>query len=298
MKFRNSFHPYAAVTILFWALAFVLTRLALRDLTSYSLGFLRYFVASAVLAAALAVLRVRPPSARDIMWFALSGLLGFSLYIILFNIGTAAVTAATSSLIIATAPVMTALLAALCYGERLRPYQWTAIAVQFAGIALLTAGGDALSVNRGVLWLLAAALSASLYNIVLRRLARDYQALQITAYSILAGTLFLTVFAPGAVSELRTAPPRVILLVVTMGVFSSAVAYLAWTKALSLAEKTSMAGNYMFFTPVITAILGIFMAGEVPDGRTVASGIVILGGALLFNRESLFHKRLPAPPEE
>ncbi|MGI5935748.1 MAG: hypothetical protein ACOX7I_02935 [Oscillospiraceae bacterium] len=46
MNFKDSFHPYAAVTILFWSLAYVLTRLALNYFSPFSLGFLRYLLAS------------------------------------------------------------------------------------------------------------------------------------------------------------------------------------------------------------------------------------------------------------
>ena len=44
MKFKNSFHPYAMVTIVFWSLAYVLTRLTLQFFSAFSLGFLRYLV--------------------------------------------------------------------------------------------------------------------------------------------------------------------------------------------------------------------------------------------------------------
>ena len=36
MKFKNSFHPYAMVTILFWSLAYVLTRLTLQYFSAFS----------------------------------------------------------------------------------------------------------------------------------------------------------------------------------------------------------------------------------------------------------------------
>ena len=38
LKLRDSFHPYAMTTILFWSLAYVLTRLTLRDYAAPSLG--------------------------------------------------------------------------------------------------------------------------------------------------------------------------------------------------------------------------------------------------------------------
>jgi drug/metabolite transporter (DMT)-like permease len=36
------------------------------------------------------------------------------------------------------------------------------------------------------------------------------------------------------------------LYIALLGIFSSAIAYIAWTKAFSLAKQTSQVSNYMF----------------------------------------------------
>lgn len=176
MRARDSFHPYAT-TILFWSLAYVLTRLALQYFTALSLGFLRYAVASAVLVVVCAVRRVPLPKWRDAPWFIASGVAGFFLYVVAFNIGAGYVTVATSSVVIASVPIFTALLAAVVFKEKLARYQWVAIAVEFAGILVLTLYGGAFSVNKGVLWLLLASVLLSVYNLRQRKLTRTYSAL-------------------------------------------------------------------------------------------------------------------------
>ena len=203
MKPRKSFHPYAITTIIFWSLAYVLTRLALQHFSSLSLGFLRYAVASVVLFAVCIIMKIRLPAKRDIPWFIVSGTAGFFLYMIAFNTGTGYVTAATSSIIIASVPVFTALLAVPVFQEKLLMRQWAAIAVEFAGILILTMYNAVFSANIGVLWLLLAALLLSGYNLLQRKLTRTYSALQSTTYSIFTGTILLAVFAPRSVGELR-----------------------------------------------------------------------------------------------
>lgn len=294
MKFWKSFHPYAMVTILFWSLAYVLTRLALRHFSAMSLGFLRYAVASVLLLVLCVVRRTPVPRGRDLPWFVASGATGFFLYMIAFNIGTSYVTAATSSVIIATVPVMTALLASFFFRERLASHQWVAIGVECLGILLLTVYGSTLSLNAGVWWLLLAAVVLSLYNLLQRRLTRTYPALQSTAYSIFIGTLLLSVFAPASIGEAADAAPMQLVYVVLLGVFSSAVAFIAWAKALELAERTSQVSNYMFFTPFLTGVLGFLLAGEVPEPATWLGGICIILGALLFNRKNLRSAQSPA----
>ena len=87
MKWKDSFHPYAAVTIVFWSLAYVFTRLTLQVFSSFSLGFLRYFIASCALIVISLVTKMKPPRVRDLSLFFISGAIGFFLYMICFNQG-------------------------------------------------------------------------------------------------------------------------------------------------------------------------------------------------------------------
>jgi drug/metabolite transporter (DMT)-like permease len=119
----RSHHPYAIITIIFWSLAYVLTRLALECFSAPSLGFLRYFVAAVVMAALALKFRIRPPQKSDLVWFLLSGMTGISLYMPAFNKGCETASAAESSVLIATVPVLTAIMAKFIHKENLRPFQ-------------------------------------------------------------------------------------------------------------------------------------------------------------------------------
>ena len=283
MKFRNSFHPYAMVTIVFWSLAYVLTRLTLQYFSAFSLGFLRYFVASCALLVIAVLTKMQLPGRKDLPWFLAAGGIGFFFYMIAFNQGQATVTAATGSVVIATVPVITALFARFVYGEKLMRFQWGAIAVEFLGVTVLTLMNSTFSVNTGLLWLLSAALALSIYNLLQRKLTKTYTALQASAYSIILGTCMLAVFAPTAIREVSQAPAMQYFYLAVLGVCSSAVAYVSWAKAFSKAKKTSQVSNYMFVTPFLTSILGFLLAGEVPDRATLIGGGIILLGVFLFN---------------
>lgn len=282
-KWLDSFHPFATVTILMWALAYVLTRLALQHYSALSLGFLRYAVASVILLALVFVTRMPLPKMKDIPLFIGSGVTGFGLYTVVFNIGASHVTAATSSVILASVPVITALLASLVFKEKLVLRQWIAIGVEFAGILVLTLYGAVFSANIGVPLLFLAAVLLSVYNLLQRKLTRSYSGLQATTYSIFCGTIMLSIFSPAAIGEVKSAPPIQLVYILIMGVFCSAVAYIAWSKAFEKAPRTSQVSNYMFFTPFLTVLLGFLLADELPDASTWLGGAVILAGALMFN---------------
>lgn len=283
MKIRDSFHPYAMTTILFWSLAYVLTRLVLRDYSALSLGFLRYLFASLAMLLLMRATHGRRPRRADVKWFLLAGAVGFFIYMIAFNKGCETVTAATSSVVIAVVPVLTALMARFVYGERLRAHQWAAVAVEFSGVLILTLMDGAFSVNRGLFWLILAAFALSAYNLLQRRLTRAYSGPEASAYAIFAGTILLAAFLPKSVGEMRAAPPIDLLYVAVLGVFSSAVAYAAWAQAFKKAEKASSVSNYMFITPLLTSLMGYAFLGEGLDAPTILGGGVILAGVLLFN---------------
>lgn len=291
MRFKDSFHPYAILTIICWALAYVFSRLAMGYFTPYALGFLRYVVATTALLTVVIALKIKPPAKKDFIWFILSGLIGFFGYMVTFNRGTALVSSGTSAVIIATAPVITAFLARIIYKEKLALYQWVAVAIEFSGILVITLWGGTFTINEGIVWLVLASFALGLYNLIQRKLIRTYEPLTITAYSIFIGTIFLTMFSPSAITQIKSAPAGQYVNLFVLGVLSSAVAYVAWAKAFSKAENTAVVSNYMFLTPFLSALFGFVFASEVPDAATFVGGAVIMCGVLLFSKNSLIKKK-------
>lgn len=284
---NRSYHFYAMITIISWALAFVLTKIGMEHYSCWGLSFWRYWFSVFVVIILIAVYKISKPAKEDIKWFLLSGLLGFALYTVLFSTGTALVTATTSSLVIATSPVMTAMVGAIFCKERLKVYQWVAIAVEFFGIGVLTMYNGVLSVNVGIVWLLAAAFSFCLFNFSQRKILRKYPPMSVALFSLSAAAVWLLPFTETAVAEISTATWQLVAILILLAVVSSVIANLSWAKALRIAEKTTNVTNYMFVTPIVTAVLGFAMIGEIPDFATVFGGIIVILGMLLFNRENI-----------
>jgi drug/metabolite transporter (DMT)-like permease len=151
VKLKDSFHPFAICTIVFWSSAYVFTRLALQFFAPLSLGFLRYFIASLLLIIFVLFVKIKTPNKKDIKWFILAGFFGFFLYMVTFNLGSATVTASTSSVIIATTPAVTTLLARIFYKEKLKITQYIAVIIEFAGVNVLTLMNGIFSVNIGLI---------------------------------------------------------------------------------------------------------------------------------------------------
>lgn len=283
MKIKESYHTYAIITILFWSLSYVLTRLASHYFSAFSLGFLRYAFASAALIIIALAARLKLPEKKDLGWFLLTGFVGFFLYIIVFNLGCKEVSSGTSSVIIATVPMITALLARVVYKEKLSIIKWAASAIEFSGVIVLTLLNSTFSFNKGLAWLIVASLLLSVYNLLQRRLTKKYSGLQTSTYGIFFGTVMLAIFMPNAIVQIKTAPPVVFIYLAILGVLSSALAYASWAQAFKKADNASSVSNYMFVTPFLASLMGYILAGEGLDKPTLVGGGIILLGLLLFN---------------
>ncbi len=272
----------ASVTIVLWASAYVFTRAAVAYFAPLSVASLRFCFASLALIPYVIIKRVKPPKLRDLGWFAGSGLSGFTLYMIFFNIGSQAVTATVSSLIIALAPVISAVLAIFAFKERMGRTKWIAFIAAFAGVAVICLGEGEFIINAGIIWLLLGALVSAVYFLITKALLkRGYAPLQVTAYSIFIGTFFLLPFVPSAIPELVAAPLGRILSLVYLGIFPAAIAYILWTYALSKSERIGDVTNYMFVTPVLTFFMGYWGLGEMPPVTAFLGGALVMAGVIM-----------------
>jgi drug/metabolite transporter (DMT)-like permease len=229
------------------------------------------------------MLGIRIPAFRDAWKFALAGATGFFLYMIIFNKGSATETAATSSIILATAPVVTSLMSWVFFRERLSAVQWAAVAVEFSGILVLALWNGVFSMGKGIPWLIAAAFLIGTFNLQQRKLVKNYSGLQASIFSIFFGTAMLAVFAPSAFEEALNAEPVFLYYTAALGVFSSALAYVTWSVAIERSPGASHVSNYMFLTPFVASLLGFLVAGEIPGPGTLTGGAIILFGVFLFN---------------
>lgn len=271
------------VTLLFWASAFAAIRAGLTAYSPGHLALLRFAVASVVLVVYALLTRMRLPAPSDLPGILLMGFLGITVYHVALNYGEVTVTAGAASLLIASAPTFTALLATTLLGERLTLWGWLGIAISFAGVALITFGeGEGVRFDWGALLILLAALSTSVYFVLQKRFLRTYGAFQVTAYSIWSGTLFMLVFLPGFVPAIREAPLSATLPVIYLGVFPAALAYLTWTYALSHAPA-SVTSSFLYLSPVLATLIAWVWLGEMPTLLTLLGGVTSLAGVILVN---------------
>ena len=273
-------------TVFFWASSSVVVRVTFDSISIFNLVAVRSWLSALILLAVCLIKKIPPPRMRDVPVFFLAGVLGFGLYSTCFNTGFKYVTAATGNVVMASVPVITAIIARLIFKERIRPLGWVFIGISFSGILILMFWNGVLSINRGVFWILAAALLTSAYSLIQRRMIRNYSALQSSAYCLIAGAIVFTPFLPGALCELTVAPYDAIAVLAYTGIFAGGIGYFLWSKALSIAKRTADVTNLLYLPPFIATVLAFALYNELPDWGTAIGGAVILFSLWMYQKKA------------
>jgi drug/metabolite transporter (DMT)-like permease len=134
------------------------------------------------------------------------------------------------------------------------------------------------------LLILLAALSWSFYFALQKHHARRYDGLTLVCYTVWAGTALLLIYLPGLVDQVIRAPGHVQLAVVSLGVFPSALAYLAWAYVLAHVDL-SRATMTLYLVPPMAMAIASFALGERPTLMIVVGGLVVLVSVLALNLE-------------
>ena len=131
--------------------------------------------------------------------------------------------------------------------------------------------------------MIAAAIVFCCYNLLNRNLlSMGYTAVEAVTWSMVCGAMLLTVFTPQAVSQIGDASTAALISVLFLGAMPSATAYLLWSKAFSLADKTSDVTNFQFLTPLLSTAMGFAMLGEIPSAATIIGGLIIIASIVVF----------------
>src|SRR5262249_55788416 len=147
-----------------WGSAFVAIRAAGDDLSPGSIALGRLLVSTAVLGGVALTRREPLPSARNLAWIALYGVLWLCVYSVTLNAAERRVDAGTAAMIINIGPILIAVLAGVFLHEGFPRRLFAGVAVAFAGCALIAATTTS-SVENGGLGIVLCVIAAVAYAV-------------------------------------------------------------------------------------------------------------------------------------
>ncbi|SDP46928.1 Threonine/homoserine efflux transporter RhtA [Filomicrobium insigne] len=270
-----------------WGSAFFFTAIAIHELPTFLIVFLRVTLAAALLWLALSMMGLRLPREAE-AWrsFFVLGLLTNVLPFCLVAWGQLRVASSVASILNAAAPFATLLLGHFWTGEeRLSAHKVLGLVVGTTGIVVLLSGGWHVGVSLAdalaYLACLGAAICYALAAVVgrFRRFGEPpivRAAGQLVAASVL---LLPAVVISDNPFGLRLPSWSVVGSVLALAVLSTALAYIVYFKLLRTAGATNLL-LVTFLVPISAMFFGIVLLGDSIGARETC-GLILVGVGLL-----------------
>jgi drug/metabolite transporter (DMT)-like permease len=282
----------AFVAAVLFGSSVVAVRVAVQEVPPLSLAVLRFgqggllLVVVLLLAGMREVLRVKW---HDLPLLILLGAVLFTVFPVTFNASLRLIEASRGALVLATIPLWSALLARMARSERLVPRQVVGVFLSLGGVGLALA-------ERGLGWqgglgtlagdrlMLVTALCGAAYGVLAKRAFARYNALTVTTYAMVLGTLLLlpAALVEGLVGALPQLDRQTVALLVFLGVFGGSLGFFLWTFALTRLTPTQVA-VYINLNPLVAMVLAATLLAEHLTIMFVAGFGAVLLGVLLVN---------------
>lgn len=249
------------------------------------LALLRFLLASLFMAVVAVFRGIRLPKLRDVPLLMALGFFAVSLHHVAINFGQQGVSAGASSVLAQSTPLFSTLLARFVFKDRVSLWRWGCVILGLIGVVIVVAGDRGLgSIDAHGLLILLAALSWSLYFALQKHHTGRYDGLTLVCYTVWSGTALLLIFLPGLADQVVNAPLRVQFAVVALGIFPSALAYLAWAYVLAHVDLSRATMTLYLVPPTAMAMASVGL-GERPTLMVAVGAMVVLISVLALNLE-------------
>jgi drug/metabolite transporter (DMT)-like permease len=264
-------HAALMITMVVWGLNLPLVKALTQWFDAQQIATLRMLVACTTYVGLMAWKHGRWPRFTPRQWVGLALCALCMVYgnQMLFATGMARTGAANAALVMATAPIVSGLLAAAAFGEAITRRQWVGVALGFAGVATVVLhrpGAVLQGGGLGEVLLLGCVLAYGLGGVLVQRLSPRIDALALSTVIYLIGTslLLLQLLATqGSTLTVERFFPGwwPWALVVFSGVTATALCNWVWNLAIA---RIGMARTavYVYWVPVFGMGFAALLLGE------------------------------------
>jgi len=278
------------VAVIFWAFAFPFIKIGLDELSFVNLTILRFLIVDIVF---LLIILIQPRRfsklyKKDVIPIFILGFFGVMIYHLGLNYGEQFVSPGAASLIIATTPVFILVSAVIFLKEKVNSRKLIGVLFAIIGLIIITVWGtenSSIEIDYvfGALMVLIAAFMSTFYTIYGKKLLDRYNALSLTVYAMLLGSLGLIPFLNFSFFDQVTNLSYTVLgAVLFLGIFSTVFGYTIWYIALEY-KSASEVGVYLYAIPILSTLFSYFLLDEMITFLFVVGSFFIIVGLILVN---------------
>ena len=288
---KNKIYILMVCSAVFWAGAFIAGKYTVPYIPTFTLTFLRFFYATVILFIVMKQTKVDFKLQKDkLPVYLFTGIVGMFGYHVLFFTALKYTTAINTSIIAATNPMVTTVLAFFFLHSKLGGRQLFGILLSFIGVILTITGAEPdvlrrFSFNAGDLWMLAAVTAWAAYSVFSKSKGKGIPPIVLTYYSFLVCTVLLIPFViyerPWEI--LPSVPASAHLAVLYMSVFPSVIGYLVQQMAIKEIGP-SRASVFVNLVPVFSIIMAVTLLGETLEPVKLLTAALIIAGVYICQR--------------
>lgn len=291
---------YMVMAVLFWSINFPFLKIVLRELSPLAFNGIRMTFASAVLVGLLHLTKqgLRVPK-EDIGRLIVLGIVGNTIYQLLFIHGLDLTSASSTAIIMAMTPASVAVLSSLFKHEKVHWVAWLGIVLSFVGFYLVITEqpgtfvfswqnlkGDMMIFFGNIVW--------AVYTVFSKPFLERTSPLKWSSLTLAVGTVFYLPFCIPAflAQDFDTVSVKAWSILIYSGLFALAFSYVAWYASVKRVgnSKTAIYGN---MTPIMTVVFAsIFIAERISLWQAMGTLIILFGVYLTRSADRLFRKSL------
>ena len=275
----------AAIAICVWGSTFIFSKIMLRDFTPLQIMTMRFVVAYIVLWCLYP--KVEKTTFKDNLGIFVLSLFGNTIYFLFENNALQYTLAANVSIIVASAPIWTAILAHFfSKGEKIRRNTIYGSALAFAGVALVVFNGTiVLKFNPlGDILSLGAALSWAVYSILVVKYVNRFSSFflmrRATLCAMIASVPMLIISGQMDMPFECLLQKDTLFSIIFLGVLGSGVSYVLWNMATRILGVIKV-NAYIYVNPFVTMITAGIFLGEPVTVMGIIGAVMIIGGVVL-----------------
>lgn len=295
--------PYIALLIahLIWGINFVVAKVTLTEFPSMTLAFLRFAIASLLLAPFLyAETRKLTIDKKDLPEFILTGILIITFNITFFFEGLKRTSAINAAVLTMTIPILSVITGVVFLKEKTNLFNLLGIILSLIGALIIAQvpqfflGNFATKEVLGNILIILACISWVFGSLTAKRLLKKYPSIIVTAIAFIVGTITFLLPAGSEYLENPAWPLHISIVglsgLIFMTLLSSISAYFLFEWGLAR-TSVGIADLFYYIEPFITAGFAILLLSENLTLAFLLGAIFIVAGIYLGTLSQAPHHR-------